>query len=267
MCIEVENFVRIDPDDKDKGQILWRADFRDNPSFQQQIRNAGMSLFQMQFNGWGNPYPSNWGDDHYYMGRGGWDRDYVCTLFINWTMRSGATLTSAMRTGWGFPVQIGVYAQGTAVARYYEVDVPVYDQRQVGVNDDGSPVFERVQVGVRTEWQKHVREYVDYVQFALLNAQTGVPVIMSDGNACVLNVPGDATDWTSNYSTPFFTVRQQGWFTKEPPTVDTHRASTPRAADGAPDDGYSTSAIKDAFHPHFRTTPPGIMFGIMQGGY
>ena len=133
--------MRIDPDDKDKGQILWRADFRDNPSFQQQIRNAGMSLFQMQFNGWGNPYPSNWGDDHYYMGRGGWDRDYVCTLFINWTMRSGATLTSAMRTGWGFPVQIGVYAQGTAVARYYEVDVPVYDQRQVGVNDDGSPVL------------------------------------------------------------------------------------------------------------------------------
>ena len=193
VCIEVENFVRIDPDDKDKGQILWRADFRDNPSFQQQIRNAGMSLFQMQFNGWGNPYPSNWGDDHYYMGRGGWDRDYVCTLFINWTMRSGATLTSAMRTGWGFPVQIGVYAQGTAVARYYEVDVPVYDQRQVGVNDDGSPVFERVQVGYRSEWQKHVREYVDYVQFALLNAQTGVPVIMSDGNACVLNIPGDAT--------------------------------------------------------------------------
>ena len=44
VCIEVENFVRIDPDDKDKGQILWRADFRDNPSFQQQIRNAGMSL-------------------------------------------------------------------------------------------------------------------------------------------------------------------------------------------------------------------------------
>ena len=272
VCIEVENFVRIDPDDKDKGQILWRADFRDNPSFQQQIRNAGMSLFQMQFNGWGNPYPSNWGDDHYYMGRGGWDRDYVCTLFINWTMRSGATLTSAMRTGWGFPVQIGIYAQGTAVARYYEVDVPVYDQRQVGVNDDGSPVFERVQVGWRSEWQKHVREYVDYVQFALLNAQTGVPVIMSDGNACVLNIPGDATDWTSNYSTPFFTVRQQGgWFTKEPPTVDTMPGVDPTLAllmAHLMTKEYSTSAIKDAFHPHFPYHPrQGIMFGLMQGGY
>ena len=124
------------------------------------------------------------------------------------------------------------------------VDVPVYDQRQVGVNDDGSPVFERVQVGVRSEWQKHVREYVDYVQFALLNAQTGVPVIMSDGNACVLNVPGDATDWTSNYSTPFFTVRLarlddgglQGVLHKTDPALDLGLAlPAGDAADEQPD--------------------------------
>ena len=31
---------------------------------------------------------------------------------------------------------------------------------------------------------------------------------------------------------------------------------------------YSTSAIKDAFHPHFPYHPrQGIMFGIMQGGF
>ena len=111
------------------------------------------------------------------------------------------------------------------MARYYEVDVPVYDQRQAGVNDDGSPVPS----GSRgwTEWQKHVREYVDYVQFALLNAQTR-PRHHERRQRLRAQRPGDATDWTSNYSTPFFTVRQQGgWFTKEPPTVDTMRASTP----------------------------------------
>ena len=35
--MEVENFVRgLDPEDENKGQVLWRSDFRDQPHFQQQ---------------------------------------------------------------------------------------------------------------------------------------------------------------------------------------------------------------------------------------
>ena len=42
VCIEVENFVRgLVEGDPDKGQVMWRADVRDAPIFQQQLRSMG----------------------------------------------------------------------------------------------------------------------------------------------------------------------------------------------------------------------------------
>jgi hypothetical protein len=71
---------------------------------------------------------------------------------------------------------IAVCARGTAVARYFERDEPVYDDRQVGEDEDGNPVMERQQVGTRAVVDKDVDEFVDVVQFAVLNAADNTPV-------------------------------------------------------------------------------------------
>ena len=64
----------------------------------------------------------------YYISHGGgWDRDYRTSLFLNWNMRTEASLSSTVRKGFGFPVKLVVYAQGTAVARYFEVEEPIYE--------------------------------------------------------------------------------------------------------------------------------------------
>ena len=50
--MEVENFVRgLDPNDENKGQVLWRSDFIDQPFFQQQLRDVGGSMLQFAFTG------------------------------------------------------------------------------------------------------------------------------------------------------------------------------------------------------------------------
>ena len=58
---------------------------------------------------------ATWHDDDYYLGRSTFDRDYVCTLFINWTLNTHATITTQTRTGYGCDLKLGVYACGTAV--------------------------------------------------------------------------------------------------------------------------------------------------------
>ena len=72
--MQVENFVRgLVEGDANKGQVMWRADFHDQPAFQQQLRSLGSPYMPMAFLGWGmdmgysNPYCDNFGNDSYYM--------------------------------------------------------------------------------------------------------------------------------------------------------------------------------------------------------
>lgn len=256
VCIELENFVRgLVENDKNKGQVLWRADFIDDPTYQQQLRVSNQNLFEMRFNGW-RPHQRNWGNDDYYLGRRTWDpRNYVTTLFINWTMQSHANLTSTMRTGFGCPVTLSVYACGTALARYYQREEPIYDRRQHGCDEDGNPRYEEVKVGTRLVWDKDVSEYVDYVQFCVLNSQTQQPIVDANGMPCIFTINGDATDFANNYSSQFFTVQQSGgWFNNEPVVVDTAPQTDPTLAillAHLCTREFSTSEIKDNFHPMF----------------
>jgi len=165
--IAIENFIRDNPDDPKQGQILWEASFVDSPYFQQYLRVPESAAFGVMFNemfdgGFGGflGRGSTWHDDSYYLGRSGFDRDYVCTLFINWTLNTEAIIKTQTRTGYGCDLKLGVYACGTAVARYYEVENEVRD-------DEG-----RV-VRVERRWEKHVTEYVDVVQFTLVTASAG----------------------------------------------------------------------------------------------
>jgi len=133
--MEVENFVRgLDPNDENKGQVLWRSDFIDQPFFQQQLRDVGGSMLQFAFTGFiDSMFDRPHYDDGYYISHGGgWDRDYRTSLFLNWNMRTEASLSSTVRKGFGFPVKLVVYAQGTGVARYFEVEEPIYEERGEG---------------------------------------------------------------------------------------------------------------------------------------
>jgi len=260
--MEVENFVRgLDPEDENKGQVLWRSDFRDQPHFQQQLRNVNQSMMEFAFTGFMDAvFDRPHYDDGYYMSHGGgWDRDYRTTLMLNWNMQTEASLTSMVRSGFGFPVKLVVYAQGTAVARYFEVEEPIYEDRGEGENR------ERVQVGTRTRWERHEREYVDFVQFAVCDVVSGQPVIDQWNQPVVFTVHGDSTDWTNNYSTKFFDVQQRGgWFTKEPPTITTKAGVDPALAlliAHLCTKEFSTKQIKRNFNPHFPYNPISAMIG------
>jgi len=261
--MEVENFVRgLDPNDENKGQVLWRSDFIDQPFFQQQLRDVGGSMLQFAFTGFiDSMFDRPHYDDGYYISHGGgWDRDYRTSLFLNWNMRTEASLSSTVRKGFGFPVKLVVYAQGTGVARYFEVEEPIYEERGEGENR------QRVQVGTRRRWERHEREFVDFVQFAVCDLASGQPVVDQFGAAVVFTVHGDSTDWTNNYATKFFDVQQRGgWFTKDPPTITTKAGVDPALAlliAHLCTKEFSTAQIKSNFHPRFPYDPLSAVFGF-----
>ena len=96
----------------------------------------------------------------------GWgSRVYSHSMLINWTMRNSAVITSplGLRKGFGVPIEIGVFAQGTAVAQYYLETKPVYETRY-DTDEDGETHSREVQVGTRQEWEHETQEFVDFVQ-------------------------------------------------------------------------------------------------------
>ena len=113
---------------------------------------------------------------------------------------------------------------------------------------------------------KDVDEFVDFVQFAVLNAETRQPVInMATGEPVRFGMSGDATDWTNNYANQFFGVEQDGgWFTSYPPKITTFQGIDPTLAILLAHmcvKEFSTAAIKDNFHPNFPYDPFGCSWG------
>ena len=169
------------------------------------------------FGGFVNLYSGGYNrhDDNYYMGYGGgWGRDYVTTLYINWTMQSHADLSTETRKGYGCDLRLGVYATGTAVARYYENDVAVYDSRPYGQDAEGNTQYKQVLVGYRKEWSHDERMYVDNTQFCLVTNSAGAGfgvgqmLALPDGSPAAWSLPGDSTDYQCDYDSPYFYVRQ-----------------------------------------------------------
>ena len=123
-------------------------------------------------------------------------------------------------------------------------------------------------------WEHHTEEFVDQVHFSLVTAsagptwQEGQLLALPDGSPAVWSLPGDASDWTNNYATPYFSVEQTGgWFSKDP-----KRIHTPPCLDPAlcllighlATSEFSAAGIKEALHPDFPHDPrSGIIFGMM----
>jgi len=112
------------------------------------------------------------------------------------------------------------------------------------------------------------------VQFTLVTAsagptwQAGQLLALPNGAPATWSLPGDASDWTNNYVTPYFEARQEGgWFSKEPV-----RLITPPGLDPAlcllighlGTTEFSAAGIKEAFHPDFPYDPRGaVIFGML----
>lgn len=69
---------------------------------------------------------------------------------MNWTMNTSASLRTETRAIPGTALTLGVYAAGTAICRYFEVETPIYREEGEGANK------RRVQVGTRKHWLRHV---------------------------------------------------------------------------------------------------------------
>merc|ERR1719146_568240 len=145
---------------------------------------GGMGGFMGGHNTW------NSNDSHYMHHGGGWERDYACTLYINWTCNTHATLRngpkadgSPTRPGYGCDVKLGVFACGTAVAQYFEVE-------DWETDEDGRRHYKG------KHWEHHVKEYVDNVQFSLVTATAGPGwgegqlLSLPDGSPAVWSLPG-----------------------------------------------------------------------------
>jgi len=267
----VENFIREKPDNPKEGQILWEADFVDSPYFQQYLRVPDSAKFGVMLNELGGAlggFGMGMGfqdDDYYYNHGGGWSRDYVCTLFINWTLNTHAKMRTETRQGYGCDLKLGVFASGTAVARYYEVEEH-HEER-----DDEGNVKRR---WTTKRWEKDVREYVDIVQFCLVTGnagpgfQEGQLLALPDGSPAKWQLPGDASDWTQNYDTPYFAVQQEGgWFSKKDKKIITKPMLDPALClliGHLGTSEFSAAGIKEAFHPDFPYDPRGaVMMGCL----
>ena len=80
--IAVENYVRENPDNPKAGQILWEADFEDDPYFQQYLRDPGTSGMELMMNQMlDNGYGGFGGGFNGY----GWKHDdhYICLLYTS----------------------------------------------------------------------------------------------------------------------------------------------------------------------------------------
>ena len=179
----VENFVRENPDSPKQGQILWEADFIDSPYFQQYLRDpmaSGMELMmnEMFDSGFGGFMGGGcmWQNDDHYMHRGSWDRDYMCSLYINWTLNTHAILRTETRQGYGCELKLDdkIYFQFNK----YEIDPKSYDllnDAAFALNEGGNQAV-TIEIGGHTDSkgsnrynQKLSQQRVEAVRSYLVN--------------------------------------------------------------------------------------------------
>lgn len=293
--LNLENYQRgNDPEKPQMGQVLWSANFT-TPTFKQALRKPGSSAVSLGLAV--GLSAATWGNDGIYVrGLSGSGP----TLFINWTsarhpprprdvptarrplappnschlrsrtpdhqltgrclssttVQTMADLSSTMRKGWGFKVRLRVYACGTAVARYRQ-------ERIERTYDEGGKTRKEVSY----EWRHDTREYVDSIQFQLERADTGQPIVTTDGQPALWTIQGDVNEYEANWACPLFSVQQGGtWTGPEPPVVTTPSGVDPTMAlmlAHLATHNFAPKGIKEALRPKFPEHPvEGIVFGI-----
>jgi len=116
---------------------------------------------------------------------------------------------------------------------------------------------------------------VDQVQFCLVTGnagpawQEGQMLALPDGSPAAWQLPGNASEWTQNYDTPYFRVEQEGgWFTKKPKRIFTKAQLDPSLClliGHLGTSEFSAAGILEAFHPDFPHDPRGaVMMGMLR---
>ena len=131
--------------------------------------------------------------------------EYSHVRIANWTMTHSAKLTCSSRgEGLGVPLKLSVYVAGVSVASYYP-DV------------SGKRFAKR--------FKKDVTHYVETVQFALLNAETGATIERYGPHHHAFAVPGDARPVRRDSKTfscfCYNVIQAGGWGSKRPLVVST----------------------------------------------
>ena len=130
--------------------------------------------------------------------------EYSHIRIANWTMTHSAKLTSKSRDGLGVPLKLCVYVAGASVASYYpDVSGKRFSKR----------------------FKRDVIDYVETVQFALLNSETGATIERYGPHHHAFAVPGDARPERrgSNHFGCFCynVIQAGGWGSKHPLVVST----------------------------------------------
>ena len=188
----IENFVRTDG----AGQTLWSATFGAPPTTKAEVRAPGTAPTMEKPKSLVHATELWSSDDKYTKlaeeASGG--KQPAATLLANWTVTHTASIASPSREGLGVPLKLSVLASGGAVARYFK------DAKG---------------------WKKDVKTFVDVVQFALLNAETGASIPLLGPHGHSFSVPGDAREkaGTNSYGCFCYNAMQAGGLASKHPLI------------------------------------------------
>ena len=160
--IELENYIREDPDHPKKGQVLWIATFTDRPHFEQHLSWGHHR--HPRFFGFFDEYDSD--DDEGYWDRSHYPGRCFNRFMIKWSLSTTVTIAPG-DTGARFgppdmaTVELRVFAKGTAT-RWIT-------RRIVRHQDEDGNVHREV------VFDNHDKEFVDWIEFQLVHKQSGTP--------------------------------------------------------------------------------------------
>ena len=160
--IELENYIREDPDHPKKGQVLWIATFTDRPHFEQHLSWGHHR--HPRFFGFFDEYDSD--DDEGYWDRSHYPGRCFNRFMIKWSLSTTVTIAPG-DTGARFgppdmaTVELRVFAKGTAT-RWIKRRIVRHQ------DEDGNVTREVV-------FDNHDKEFVDWIEFQLVHKQSGTP--------------------------------------------------------------------------------------------
>ena len=208
--IDVENFIRNDPENPKLGQVLWTARFTDSPHFEQHL-SWGTRRHE-RFFGFFDGYNSD--DDDGYWGRSHCPHRYWNRFLVKWSVRTTVVITPGAGDGARFgppeaaACELRVFAKGTATNW---VTRKVTRDEETGKRD--------------ISFIDHKHEFVDWIEFQLVHRASGTPwgVWRCQG--------ADRGGSDLGWSCPLFNASVEGgWFSGGPTKVKTTEGWDPTLA-------------------------------------
>lgn len=227
--IDLENFDRLDENNKTKGKVLYTANFELNPHFLQFNRLPNHFHGPMRMMG---PISSGYDSesDDFYLNKvghrqyqsgynnGSWDANHhnydagpliqnEGELITKWSLQTGASIRDGnLGRAAGFcgqdPVHLEVFSKGTVVTTYFKRTerIEIIDRDQ-----EGKEIGRRCEF--RTSMEKKENEFVDKVEFRLSFRGRIWGAWSVNGDTFT------GSDETVVTDTPFFTATiEGGWF-------------------------------------------------------